>query len=85
MDEWSVIGVLVVLVGLFATVGAPISKLIESITKLTVTVQSLQADMEQLTAQNGKSHERIFARLDEHEGRLGDHEARIGVIEERTM
>jgi len=81
MDEWGVIGVLVALVGLFATVGAPISKLIESLTKLTVTVQALQADMAQLTAQNCKSHERIFTRLDSQEGRLVDHETRLLAME----
>ena len=35
MNEWSVVGVLVVLVGLFLSVGAPVIRLNSTITKLS--------------------------------------------------
>lgn len=81
MTEWNVVSVLIALVGLFLTVGAPILKLIESLTKLDLSVQSLKADLDELSAHNTRSHERIFSRLDGQEETLHDHETRIQVME----
>ena len=81
--EWNVVSVLVVLVGLFATIGAPIIKLISSITKLTSSVEYLQESMGDLTKRNTESHGRMFKRLDEHDYTLGDHETRITLMERK--
>ena len=79
--EWNVVSVLVVLVGLFATIGAPIIKLISSITKLTSSVEFLQGSMADLTKRNTESHGRMFKQLDEHDETINNHETRITVLE----
>lgn len=81
MTEWGVVSVLIALVGLFITVGAPIIKLVASITKLNSTVQAIQMDLQELTEHNTASHSRIFSRLDGHDEKLQDHEIRISSIE----
>lgn len=82
MTEWEVVGVIVALVGLFLTVGAPIIKLITSITKLTGTVDALQKDMESLTTKNTEAHRRLWEHNEEQDDKINDHESRIRVIED---
>ena len=70
MTEWGVVGVIIAVVGLFFTVGKPVITLNTSITKLTVTVDRLQKDYDDLKKQahsevndlavkNSDSHRRI--------------------------
>lgn len=83
MTEWGVVGVLIAIVGLFFTVGKPVITLNTSITKLTVTVDRLQKDYDDLKKQahsevndlavkNSDSHRRIHDKLDDHEQRITD-------------
>lgn len=83
MSEWGVVGVLIAVVGLFFTVGKPVITLNTSITKLTVTVDRLQKDYDDLKKQahsevndlavkNSDSHRRIHDKLDDHEQRITD-------------
>lgn len=83
MTEWGVVGVLIAVVGLFFTVGKPVITLNTSITKLTVTVDRLQKDYDDLKKQahsevndlavkNSDSHRRIHDKLDDHEQRITD-------------
>ena len=81
--EWSVVSVIVVLAGLFASIGAPIIKLISSITKLTSSVEFLRENMEDLTKRNSDTHGRIFTQLDEHDKTISEHETRITVLEKK--
>ncbi|MFV0399415.1 MAG: hypothetical protein ACK5LX_02195 [Oscillospiraceae bacterium] len=81
--EWSIVSVLVVLVGLFVTIGAPIIRLISSITKLTSSVEFLRENMEDLTKRNSDTHGRIFVQLDEHDKTLSDHETRLVLMERK--
>lgn len=82
MTEWGVVGVIVALVGLFLTVGAPVMKLITSITKLTGAVDALQKDVEGLTVKNTEAHRRIWEHNDEQDEKLNDHETRIKLMED---
>ncbi len=83
MTEWGVVGVIIAVVGLFFTVGKPVITLNTSITKLTVTVDRLQKDYDDLKKQahsevndlavkNSDSHRRIHDKLDDHEQRIID-------------
>ena len=83
MTEWGVVGVIIAVVGLFFTVGKPVITLNTSITKLTVTVDRLQKDYDDLKKQahsevndlavkNSDSHRRIHEKLDDHEQRITD-------------
>lgn len=71
MNEWTVVSTLVVLIGLFMTVGKPIIVLNTSITHLQDAINSLREDIKILTG-----------RTDDQESRIQDHETRISILEE---
>ena len=77
MTEWGVLGVIITVVGLLATVITPIIQLTKSITKLTVVVENLGRDME---AQRG-STKRLWAHNDEQDEKIFDHETRLQLLE----
>lgn len=65
MTEWAVVGVLVSLAGLFATVAKPMITLNKTLTELTITVKGLKSDMDGLSIRNTRSHERIWNHSEE--------------------
>ena len=79
--EWTIVTVIIALVGLGLAIIKPIVSLTQSITKLTVVVQTLQEDMSGLTTKNSQSHARLWDHNDAQDGRLDDHERRITDIE----
>lgn len=81
MSEWAVVGVIVVLVGLVASIATPIVKMTSAVTKLIEIVNSLDGKLKELTERNTRSHERIFNKLDDHDETLADHETRLTVLE----
>jgi cell division protein FtsL len=83
MDEWTIVTVIVVLVGLFATVGKPILNLIGSITTLNNTVEGLKKEISELNTKNSASHQRLWDHNDEQDERLNNHETRIHDLEQR--
>ena len=83
MMEWTVVTVLIALVGLGAAVVKPMISLNSTIVKLTGAVEALQKNIEELTSRNSKSHDRIFQTLDDHGEILQDHEKRITLIEQK--
>ena len=60
--EWTVRTVLVALVGLLATVGAPVIKLNSNLTKLTVLLDTLKNDMQDGRIEN---HEKRITLLEQ--------------------
>lgn len=70
--EWTVVTVIIALVGLFMTVGKPIITLNSSITHLQDAIEELREDIRVLTN-----------RTDNQEERLQDHETRISILEEK--
>lgn len=70
--EWTVVTVIIALVGLFMTVGKPIITLNSSITHLQDAIDELREDIKVLTG-----------RTDNQEERLQDHETRISILEEK--
>lgn len=70
--EWTVVTVIIALVGLFMTVGKPIITLNGSITHLQDAINELREDIKVLTG-----------RTDNQEERLQDHETRISILEEK--
>lgn len=79
--EWEIVGVIVVLVGLLASVAGPLIKLNTTLAKLDANVDALRGEMKSLTTRNSDSHDRIFKRLDEGDAAINDHETRITVLE----
>lgn len=70
--EWTVVTVIIALVGLFMTVGKPIITLNGSITHLQDAIDELREDIRVLTG-----------RTDSQEEKLQDHEKRISILEEK--
>lgn len=83
MTEWGIVEVIVVLVGLFLTVGKPVVNLTNKITRLTDTVSTLQSDITDFANKNAKSHRELWAKNEKQDEMLLDHEKRISVLEER--
>lgn len=82
--EWTIVTVIIALVGLGLAIIKPIVSLTQSITKLTVVVEHLQDDVGGLTTKNSQSHARLWDHNDEQDGRLEDHERRIGDLEHKV-
>lgn len=68
--EWTVVTVIIALVGLFMTIGKPIITLNGSITHLQDAIDELREDIRVLTG-----------RTDNQEEKLQDHETRISILE----
>lgn len=70
--EWTVVTVIIALVGLFMTIGKPIITLNGSITHLQDAIDELREGIKVLTN-----------RTDSQEEKLQDHETRISILEEK--
>ena len=70
--EWTIVTVIIALVGLFMTVGKPVINLNSSITRLQDAIDELRKDIKVLTS-----------RTDNQEERLQNHETRISILEEK--
>lgn len=70
--EWTVVTVIIALVGLFMTIGKPIITLNGSITHLQDAIDELREDIRVLTG-----------RTDNQEEKLQNHETRISILEEK--
>lgn len=89
--EWTVVTVIIALVGVGIAVIKPIVSLTNTITKLTVVVDALEKNLEELTGKNREAHIRLWKKneeqdavADDHEKRLTDHDKRITVIENKN-
>lgn len=89
--EWTTVTVIIALVGMIVTVTTPLIKLNSSITRLTVILDNIKADLEDqkkaLSAQKAESresHRRLWAHNDEQDNTLNDHETRIRVLEQQN-
>lgn len=81
MDEWAVVGVIIVLFGLIVAIVTPLLKLNTSITQLTCAVSVLQKNIEGLTTKNSESHTKLWEHNSRQDDTLADHETRIKIIE----
>ena len=81
--EWTVVTVIIALVGLGAGIIKPIVSLTRSITSLTVVVERLEGDLKEQAQHSRESHIRLWAHNEEQDKRLDDHEIRLGKLEDR--
>ena len=84
MSEWTVVVVIIALVGLVVSVATPIVKLTSSITKLTTLMDEFGKDLSGLTERNTESHQRLWSKNTEQDKRLANHEQRIAIVEHKT-
>lgn len=90
MNEWTVVTVLIALVGLFFTVGKPIISLNKNITKLDMSVERAYArlDKNEKAIEKHKesaheSHQKLWDHNAKQDDTLADHETRISVLERK--
>lgn len=83
IDSWTVVGVIVALVGLFVTVGAPIIRLNGNIARSNVILDRLEKELAAQKMDAKESHRRLWKHNDEQDERIGDHETRITILENR--
>lgn len=81
MSEWTIVTVLIALVGLFLTVGKPIINLNSNITKLTVTVDNLQKTVDKIEEKQRNDNTKVWDRLNIDDKKLDNHETRITKLE----
>ena len=77
--EWQIITVIIALVGLVATVTAPLLKNTSAMTKLSSSIEHLsyrmtkeEEELEEFKSKSSKNHQKIYDKLDNHEGRIDD-------------
>ena len=83
MNEWNVVGVLVVVAGLFLSVGAPVIRLNSTLTTLSTLVEAVQSRQDRQERDNTNSHRRLWKHNDEQDAALNDHETRITILERK--
>ena len=83
MTSWDVFLIIVAIVGFLITIMTPMLKLNTAITKLIDAVETLKKSFDTMLHSNSKSHERIWASIDEQDERLQDHEFRIKFLEDK--
>lgn len=81
MTEWGVVGVIVVLLGLLATVTAPMIRLNTTLTKLNDKFDTLDERLTDVSASNHASHRRLWEHEEMQDNQLHDHETRIQILE----
>lgn len=81
MNEWTVVGVIVVLLGLLGTVTAPMIKLNTTLTKLNDKFETLDGKLTDVTESNHDSHKRLWEHEEAQDNTLHNHEARIQILE----
>ena len=83
MNEWTVVGIIVTLVGLFFTVGRPIIELNKNITTLNVIVKQNSKDIAEQQKNAHESHQKLWDHNTHQDQQLADHETRISVLEQK--
>lgn len=81
MTEWTVVGVLIAIVGLITAVAKPMLSLNASITRLTTLLDSLRDELQLISDKNAKGHDRLWRKLEQQDEALEQHEHRITVLE----
>lgn len=75
--EWTVVTVIIAIVGLFFTVGKPILTLNTNITILNEGIKNLSKRQDRFEQASDKEHEDIWEHEDEQDKRLTAHEMRL--------
>lgn len=83
MTEWGVIEVLIAIIGLFATVGAPLMKNTKQMTELNVNLRNLTEEHAEYEKHNSEAHRRLWQHNGEQDEKIQEHETEIRILKER--
>lgn len=88
MSEWTVVSVIIVIVGLVGTVAVPLSKNTKAMTQLSEKINHLvyrmdkdEDELSDFKSKSAEKHRLIFDTLGEHQKSLINHESRIYALE----
>lgn len=89
--EWTVVSVIVVIVGLIGTVAVPLSKNTKAMTQLSEKINHLvyrmdkdEDELSDFKSKSAEKHRLIFDTLGEHQKSLINHESRIYALENKN-
>jgi hypothetical protein len=77
MSEWTVVTVIVVLIGLLASVLKPLIHLNGTLTRLTEAVRVLERELTGISDKNSEAHARLWKKAEEQDERLLRCECRV--------
>ncbi len=90
MSEWTVVTVIIAIVGLVGTVAVPLSKNTKAMTQLSEKINHLvyrmdkdENELDEFKNKAADKHRLIFDRLSEHQKSLINHESRIHALENK--
>ena len=78
MTEWTVVTVIIALVGLITVVMKPILNLIAAITRLGESVDTLEKQLSKIVDKNSEAHARMWRNMEKQEKRIIVCEAKLG-------
>lgn len=79
--EWTVVTVLIALIGLLGVIIKPIVSLTRSITTLTVVVERVEKELASQARHSQASHRKLWAKNEEQDKAIADHDTRIKHLE----
>lgn len=82
--EWTVVGVIVVLIGLIAAIVKPLLSWNTSLTENTDAIKQLTETIKSNEKANEKEHIAIWDEVEKHGDMLSKHETDIAVIKEKV-
>ena len=82
MNEYTVVLVIVTIVGLFVTIGKPIISLNTNIVELSSSVKALQKTVDRLEKRQEDDNRKVWRRLDKGDAKFDNHEHRIAKLED---
>ena len=79
--EWTVVGVLVVLIGLIVSIVRPLIKWNTCLTENTMAIKGLTDSIKGNEQINTEEHNELWIVCDKHGEKLNEHDTRITVLE----
>ena len=79
MTEWGVIEVLIAIIGLFVTVGAPLMKNTKQMTELNVNLRNLTEEHAEYEKHNSEAHRRLWQHNGEQDEKIQEQETEIRI------
>ena len=79
MTEWTVVTVIIAIIGLLGAVMKPLLSLNSTITRLCKSVDSLETQLTKIVDKNSEAHGRMWQQIDEQEKRIRCCEVWLGV------
>lgn len=79
--EWKVVGVIAVLLGIFASIMTPVIKLNKNLTELNVNLSALKEAQEDFRDRNTDEHKEFKRKDADQDKALAEHDKRITLIE----